>query len=121
MILQDSNTIVGTSTHSGLCIVGEWYYIISSFLGVNHFYVKIVSDSLDKTCMLYRIVYTKLSDSLLSQCGMSWIYFTRLSAASQVNLSAEYLCVYTLVVHPILIASNTNTYVAGLQQCAAVF
>ena len=87
--------------------VGEWYYITSHFLGVNHFYVKIVSDSLDKTCMLYRIVYTKLSDSLLSQCGITSLD----SAASQVNLSAEYLCVYTctLVVHPILIASNTNT------------
>ena len=27
--------------------------------------------SVHKTCMLYRIVYTKLSSSLLSQCGTS--------------------------------------------------
>ena len=30
--------------------------------------------SLNKTCM-YRIVYTKLSDSLLSQCGINWICY----------------------------------------------
>ena len=30
--------------------------------------------SLHKTSMMYRIVYTKLSHSLLSHCGMYWIY-----------------------------------------------
>ena len=34
---------------------------------------KMYSDSLQKTCMMYRIVYTKLSFSLLSQCSTSWI------------------------------------------------
>ena len=29
------------------------------------------NNSLHKTCMMYRIVYTKLSYSLLSQCGIS--------------------------------------------------
>ena len=32
--------------------------------------VKIVNNSLHKTCMMYRIVYTKLSHSLLPQCGI---------------------------------------------------
>ena len=30
--------------------------------------------NLNKTCM-YRIVHTKLSDSLLSQCGINWICY----------------------------------------------
>ena len=34
---------------------------------------KLYNNSLHKTCTMYRIVYTKLSHSLLSQCGIDWI------------------------------------------------
>ena len=46
--------------------------------------------------MMYRIVYTKLSYSLLSQCSIKWIY-------------SKYICVYTPRIGSIFISSNTYT------------
>ena len=65
---------------------------------VYSYYVKIVNNSLHKTCMhvvftcCTRIIHTKLSDSLLC---INWIYY----------LYSEYICVYTP--H---IGSVSNTY-----------
>ena len=59
------------------------------------------NNSVYKICMMYRIVYTKLSYSLLSQCGYTTnTQSIRLldclpSAAPRINRLAEYICVYT--------------------------
>ena len=46
---------------------------------------------------MFRIVYTKSSYSLLSQCGINWIYYLYSARLfiPWVNRLAEYICVYT--------------------------
>ena len=76
------------------------------FLSLSKSYI--VNNSLHKTCMLYRIVYTKLSVTVVyctcGICGINWIYYhshrinticsTRLftfGCTSRVNRLAEYI------------------------------
>ena len=60
-------------TGKGLDII---YTTLYHFLSISLvIYSCLYNNSLHKTCMLYRIVYTKLSYSLLSQCGINWIYY----------------------------------------------
>ena len=86
-----------------------------------------------KNCvlMMYRIVYTKLNYSLLSQCGINWINYTTYTwtisrytllnclplAVPQVNCLAEYEYYISSMYTPSILSSFTNNKVNRQMHC----